>query len=82
MKKIFFTILLLNSISLFGQTVYCTDNFNPNASITVEPPQTDDIGISDALKNSLVMNGFKVISEKVAKERVELSNKKKLAIQQ
>lgn len=81
MRKIFFTILILISISSFGQKlkslkVYCTDNFNPKASITVQPPHPDYIGIADILKNNLVMNGFKVISETVAKEKVELSNKK------
>ncbi len=81
MKKILSTILLLISISSFGQSlknlkVYCTDNFNPKASITVQPANPDYIGITDALKNNLVMNGFKVISEQVARERVELSNKR------
>jgi len=76
MRKILFTILLLISISSFGQSlknlkVYCTDDFNPKASITVQPANPDYIGITDALKNNLVMNGFKVISEAVAKERVE-----------
>lgn len=81
MKKIFFAILLLISISSFGQSlrnlkVYCTDYFDPNASITVSPPKNDDLIFAGALKNSLVMNGFKVISETVAKEKIELFNKK------
>lgn len=81
MRKIFFTALFLISISSFGQSlkhlkVYCTDNFNPNTSITVTPPNSDVIGMTDMIKNNLVMNGFKVISEAVAKQRVELSNKK------
>jgi hypothetical protein len=81
MRKILFAILLLLSFSSFGQSlknlkVYCTDEFNPKASITVQRANPDYIGITDVLKNNLVMNGFKVISEAVAKERVELSNKK------
>ena len=81
MKKNLFIILLLIGFSSFGQSiknlkVYCTANFNRNASITVQPANPDYIGITGALINNLVMNGFKVISETVAKERVELSNKK------
>ena len=34
----------------------------------------DPVLAADALKNSLVMNSFKVISERVAKEKVELNN--------
>lgn len=81
MKKIYFSILLLISISSSGQSlrnlkVYCTENFDPNASITVTPPKKDDLIFAGALKNSLVVNGFKVISETVAKEKIELFNKK------
>jgi len=81
MRKILFVILLLTSISSFGQSlknlkVFCTDSFNPKASIMVQSANSDYIGITDALKNNLVMNSFKVISEAVAKERIELSNKK------
>jgi hypothetical protein len=84
MKRAFFvaTIFLI-SISSFGQTVrnlnvYCTDNFDPNASITVKSPEKDDLIVTDALKNSLVRKGFKVISETVAKEKIELINKKQI----
>ncbi len=81
MKKIFFAILLLISISSVAQSfkdlkVYCTDNFDPTTSITVRPPQKDGLVLADALKNGLVTNGFKVISETVAKELVEFVNKK------
>ena len=81
MKKIFLVTFLLTCISSFGQSlrnlkVYCTNSFDTSASITVEPPVEDHLIVADALKNSLVMNGFKVISESVAKERFELLNKK------
>jgi hypothetical protein len=81
MKKILFSILLLISISSFGQSfkdlkVYCTDAFDPKVSITVRPPQSDGLDLAGALKNSLVTNDFKVISETVAKEQIELVNKK------
>ena len=80
MKKILLTTLLLVSISSFGQTingmkVYFTDSFNPKASITVHRADGDNYGVTDAIQNSLLMNGYKVISEAVAKKRAELSNK-------
>ena len=81
MKNLLFAVFFLSSILTFGQTlrnlkVYCTENFNPKASITVQHANPDYIGITDVLKNNLVMNGFKVISETVAKEKVEMSSKK------
>lgn len=76
-------ILILTTIfctSLYGQNlkklkVFCTDNFDPRASITVEAVRYDPCLATDALKNNLVMSGFKVISERVAKEKVEITNK-------
>lgn len=56
--------------------VFCTDSFDPKVSITVSPPYNDDLALADALKNSLVVNGFKVISEAVAREQIEISNNK------
>lgn len=55
--------------------VFVTDFFDARASITVEALYYDPLIAIDALKNGLVMNGFKVISERVAKNKVELSNK-------
>lgn len=80
MRKLLSIILLLICTTSFGQSlkklkVFCTDNFDPRASITVEALQYDPVLAADALKNNLVMNGFKVISERVAKEKVEISNK-------
>jgi hypothetical protein len=81
MKKTFilFTAVFLSSL-LQGQSlkrvkVFCTDSFNIKAAITVTRLSNDPLLVVDALKNNLVEAGFKVISEKVAKERIELSNK-------
>jgi hypothetical protein len=80
MGKLLSIVLLLFCTTSFGQSlkklkVFCTDNFEPRASITVEALRYDPVLAADALKNNLVMNGFKVISERVAKEEVEISNK-------
>jgi len=81
MKKIFifFTLICLTSStraqSLKRVKVFCTDNFNIKAAITVTRLSNDPLLVVDALKNNLVESGFKVISEKVAKEIIELSNK-------
>jgi len=81
MKRIliFFTFIFLTSVtqaqSLKRVKVFCTDSFNVKAAVTVTRLSNDPLLVVDALKNSLVESGFKVISEKVAKERVELSNK-------
>jgi hypothetical protein len=81
MKKIFIllTAVFLSSLSQ-GQSlkrvkVFCTDSFNIKAAITVTRLSNDPLLVVDALKNNLVEAGFKVISERVAKERIELSNK-------
>ncbi|MCB9056701.1 MAG: hypothetical protein H6549_12670 [Chitinophagales bacterium] len=81
MNKLLLLALVLVSIPSEGQSlkklkVFCTDNFEPNSTVTVKPPKDDRLFLADALKNSLVMNGFKVISEKVAQEKLELINKK------
>lgn len=80
--KRFITILTLTAISsvtysqqIKGLSVFCTQNFNTKTSITVQAIENDPILVVDAFKNSLVEAGFKIISEKVAKERIELSNK-------
>jgi hypothetical protein len=80
--KRFFVILiivltssLLQAQSLKRVKVFCTESFNPVASITVTGISNDRLLVVDALKNNLVEMGFKVISEKVAKERIELINK-------
>ncbi|MFN3530250.1 MAG: hypothetical protein ACK417_10060 [Bacteroidia bacterium] len=82
MKQITLTIIssLLTILSVQGQdfkklNVFVTDFFDARASITVEALNYDPLIATDALKNALVMNGFKVISERVAKEKIELSNK-------
>lgn len=61
--------------SLKRVKVFCTDSFNIKAAITVTRLSNDPLLVADALKNNLVQVGFKVISEKVAKERIELANK-------
>jgi hypothetical protein len=82
MKQITLTIIgaFLTIVSVQGQdykklNVFVTDFFDARASITVEALNYDHLIATDALKNALVMNGFKVISERVAKEKIELSNK-------
>ena len=73
-------IAFLIATTSFGQnykklSVFKTDFFDSRASITVEALNYDPVLAVDALKNALVMNSFKVISERVAKERVEINNK-------
>lgn len=75
-----FSYLFLTILSAPGQdlkklNVFVTDNFDSRASITVEALNQDPVIATDALKNALVMQGFKVISERVAREKVELNNK-------
>ncbi len=71
--------LFMITLSVHGQeykklNVFVTDFFDTRASVTVEALDYDPIMATDALKNALVMNGFKVISERVAKEKIELNN--------
>ncbi len=54
--------------------VFVTEKFDARASISVENLYYDPCIAADALRTSLVMNGFKVISEKVAREKIELKN--------
>jgi hypothetical protein len=80
MRKSFLIISLLFCAASFGQSlkklkVFCTDSFDPRASLTVEALRYDPCLAADALKNQLVTNGFKVISERVAKEKLEISSK-------
>lgn len=80
MKKIISILLILFCSPSYGQSlkklkVFCTDSFDPRASITVEAKSYDPCLATDALKNNLVMNGFKVISERVAKQKLETTNK-------
>lgn len=73
-----FTLLIMQSINAQDYNklnVFVTDFFDSRASITVEALNYDPVLATDALKNALVMNGFKVISERVAKEKIELNNK-------
>ena len=80
MRHFLLILLIFVCSSSFAQSlkklkVFCTDKFDPRASITVEEMRNDPCLAADALKNNLVINGFKVISERVAKEKVEISNK-------
>jgi hypothetical protein len=80
MNKLLFIILFSltaassESQSLKRVKVFCTDSFNTKAPMTVTKLSYDPLLVVDALKNNLVENGFKVLSEKVARERIELSN--------
>ncbi len=70
-------ILVSQAQSLKRVKVFCTDSFNIKAPITVTGLTNDPLLVVDALKNNLVEVGFKVLSERVTKERIELSNKGK-----
>jgi hypothetical protein len=63
-----------NSQEYKNLKVFVTDKFDSRASISVENLYYDPCIAADALRTSLVMNGFKVISEKVAREKIELKN--------
>ncbi len=85
MKQITLTIMSVIMIIFSVQAqdykklnVFVTDFFDAEASITVEALNYDPLIATDALKNALVMNSFKVISERVVKERIELNNKGQL----
>jgi hypothetical protein len=71
---IFIVISSLNVQDYKKLNVFVTDFFDPRASITVEPINYDPVIATGSLKNALVMNNFKVISERVAKEKLELNN--------
>ena len=84
MGKFLSIILLFICTASSGQSlkkliVFCTDSFDPRATVTVEAIKNDPVLAADILKNKLVMNGFKVISERVAKEKVEISNKETIS---
>ena len=80
MNKLLFIILFSliaassESQSLKRVKVFCTDSFNTKAPMTVTRLSYDPLLVVDALKNNLVETGFKVLSEKMARERIELSN--------
>lgn len=85
MKKISLILSLLFSIiyssDLIAQKkirnlkVYVSSDFNPKSSITVEGLSNDAEGVGNTLRTALLMGGFKVISERVAQEKLELKNK-------
>lgn len=81
MKNIAIILIVLCSIQVSAQkkiknlSVFVTENFDPKTSITVTALNNDPVLAVNHLKNSLLMNGFKVISERVAQEKVEMSNK-------
>jgi hypothetical protein len=82
MRKLFFLLLSLLCLQSSGQnylknlSVTITDSFNKKASITVGQLKDDPLLVTDALKNALVSNGFKVISEQTSNKQIELSNQK------
>lgn len=88
MKNFLFILLLplfiLYSNDLIGQKkiknlkVYIAPDFNSKSSITVEGLTNDDEGVGNTLRTALLMGGFKVISERVAKEKLELKNNGKV----
>lgn len=65
---------ILASAQLKKLKVHVTENFQPSASITVEQAY-DPLMVSQTLTNSLVSNGFKVLSYRTAQERAEKINK-------
>jgi hypothetical protein len=65
----------LNAQNLRKMSVFKTPQFDSRASITVESMSYDPLIAGSALRSALLMQGFKVISERVAQEKVELANK-------
>jgi hypothetical protein len=85
MKKLTFLSILILLVLGFSSTTYSqkkirnlkvfvTPDFNSKSSITVEGLTNDNEGVSNSLRSALLMGGFKVISERVAKEKLELKN--------
>lgn len=80
MKKITLALIIAN-FAIFSLAnaqrdlkkleVFVTDAFDPKASITV-PNFNDPLLAANSLTNALVMNGFKVISDQVVSDRLEL----------
>ncbi len=73
-------IFLLAATGLYSQdlrklSVFKTPEFDSRASITVEGMSYDPIMAGNSLRSALLMQGFKVISERVAQEKIELANK-------
>lgn len=52
-----------------------TEDFDKNATITVRKQPDDPCQVTDALKNSLVANGFKVLSEVMSENKIEINNR-------
>jgi len=85
MKNILLILTLLfvigDSNSLYAQKkirnlkVFISPDFNTKVSITVEGLSNDAEGVGNTLRSALLMGGFRVISERVAKEKLELKNK-------
>jgi hypothetical protein len=70
MKAVGLTIMSLIMISFSAEAqdykklnVFVTEFFDARASITVEALNSAPLIPTDPLKNALIMNGFKVISE-------------------
>lgn len=77
---IIFVSLFIVIFSVHGQkiknlNVFVTDFFDVRSSITGESLNNDPLLVADALKNALVINSFRVISERVAREKTELNNR-------
>jgi len=63
-----------NNKQIKNLRVYCKESFDPRATITVEGIYDDPCFAVEALNDGLVINGFNVMSERVAKERNEIDN--------
>jgi hypothetical protein len=64
-------LLTAHTQDLKKLNVFVTDAFDPKASITV-PDFNDPLLASTDLSSALVMNGFKVISDRVVADRLEI----------
>lgn len=70
-------VLIVACVSIAGAQdlkkleVFVTDSFDPKASITV-PDFGDPLLAGESLSGALVMNGFKVISDRVVSDRLEV----------
>ena len=81
MKKLLVNLIVLlicfpiNAQSYRNLKVFKTSEFNTKSSITVDGNSYDPLNAADALRNALVVNGFKVISERMARDKVEIINR-------
>jgi hypothetical protein len=84
MRRQIFKISLILSFAILvscgSANVYVKPNtsFNRQMSLTITGTNNDDAGLIGELQNGLITNGFNVISENVAREGINISEKGQL----